>query len=71
MKYIVKRPHQGDKWYSEGANREAPAQDVAHLVANGVLVPSEAAAEDRAPADKVAPGLETKQSTAADAKQAE
>lgn len=71
MKYVVKRPHQGDKWYCEGADREALAQDVAHLVANGVLVPSEAAVEDRAPADKMAPALEIKQSAAAAVKQSE
>lgn len=42
MEYIVKRPHQGDKWYAEGDRRKADARDVAHLVAAGVLVLPEA-----------------------------
>lgn len=36
--YIVKRPHEGDKWYNVGDERQARPGDVAHLVRNGVLV---------------------------------
>lgn len=39
MKYIVKRAHQGDKWYDEGDTRDVREGDVAHLVARGVLEP--------------------------------
>lgn len=39
MKYIVKRAHQGDKWYAEGDERVAREGDVGHLVARGVLEP--------------------------------
>lgn len=38
MKYLVKRPHIGDRAYSVGEIREADAQSIAHLVRNGVLV---------------------------------
>ncbi|MCA0963288.1 hypothetical protein [Salipiger bermudensis] len=37
MKFTVLRPHQGDKWYDEGDEREAREADVAHLVERGVL----------------------------------
>lgn len=39
MEFMVKRPHQGDKWYNEGDTRIADEADVRHLVAKGVLVP--------------------------------
>lgn len=47
MKYIVSRPHQGDKWYAQGEMREAKEADVAHLVTSGVLkaAPPEAKSE--------------------------
>ena len=44
MKYTVKRAHQGDKWYSEGDEREAKEADVAHLVGS-VLEPVKTKAE--------------------------
>lgn len=37
-KYEVKRRHLGDKDYFDGDEREADANEVQHLVANGVLV---------------------------------
>lgn len=37
MKYIVKRPHFGDKDFKVGDIREAKPNEVAHLVKNGVL----------------------------------
>lgn len=37
--FRVKRPHLGDKMYSVGQLRKADKNDVAHLVANGVLEP--------------------------------
>lgn len=37
MKFRVVRPHQGDRWYNEGDERDAKEHDVTHLVANGVL----------------------------------
>ncbi|TNJ39248.1 hypothetical protein [Phaeobacter sp. B1627] len=40
MDYTVLRPHQGDKWYGQGARRRAHASDVAHLVTAGVLAPA-------------------------------
>ena len=39
MKFVVRRPHQGDKWYDEGDTREARKSDVQHLIDSGVLVP--------------------------------
>ncbi|WP_420916546.1 hypothetical protein [Pseudophaeobacter leonis] len=45
MDYKVIRPHQGDKWYDQGAPREAEARDVAHLVAAGVVGPADAVQE--------------------------
>jgi len=56
MKYAVKRPHQGDKWYGVGDEREARESDVAHLVKSGVLVPSDQADKDdpRTPAENKA-----------------
>ncbi|TDK51143.1 hypothetical protein [Antarcticimicrobium luteum] len=79
MRYIVKRPHQGDRWYAEGAVREADEREVAHLVANGVLMPDGgpdegpdvAAAEGGAPADKAARIPETGQPVPADPEPAE
>lgn len=44
MKYTVMRAHVGDQGYAEGDEREADPNDVAHLVANGVLVPAKAEA---------------------------
>ncbi|MCA0923005.1 hypothetical protein [Pseudooceanicola nanhaiensis] len=41
MKYTVLRPHQGDKWYGEGAAREARETEVQHLVDRGVLAKAE------------------------------
>lgn len=38
MKYEVKRQHFGDRMYEPGDEREADANEVQHLVANGVLV---------------------------------
>ncbi|WP_299938587.1 hypothetical protein [uncultured Pelagimonas sp.] len=38
MEYLVKRPHEGDKWYNPGDIREANPQTVKHLVDRGVLV---------------------------------
>jgi len=35
--YIVKRQHYGDRFYSEGEEREANAADVRHLLERGVL----------------------------------
>lgn len=37
MKFKSLRPHQGDKWYDAGDEREADERDVAHLVASGTL----------------------------------
>ncbi|WP_144424763.1 hypothetical protein [Acinetobacter equi] len=37
MKYIVKRPHFGDKDFKVGDIREAKPNEVAHLVKNGIL----------------------------------
>ena len=37
MRYLVNRPHQGDRFYNAGDYREAREADVAHLVARGVL----------------------------------
>jgi hypothetical protein len=37
QKYTVLREHFGDKAYVKGDEREADANEVAHLVANGVL----------------------------------
>lgn len=50
MKFIVKRPHQGDRWYEAGEDREAAETEVQHLVKSGVLVASEAAPEKKAAA---------------------
>lgn len=44
MKYLVKRQHLGDKTYQPGDEREARPEDVAHLLAKGVLVEKAAAA---------------------------
>lgn len=66
MKYLVKRPHQGDQWYGEGDEREADARDVAHLVAAGVLVPSEEQDAEEAPGEP----QESKASTVPETKQA-
>jgi len=52
MKYIVERQHYGDKLYLKGDEREAEPRDVAHLVANGVLVEVKAAPKNKA---RVAP----------------
>lgn len=38
MEYLVKRPHEGDKWYNPGDIREANPQTVKHLVDRWVLV---------------------------------
>ncbi|MBD9372108.1 hypothetical protein IB238_05620 [Rhizobium sp. ARZ01] len=48
--YSVIRQHLGDKMYMPGDRREAAKADVAHLVANGVLVEGDKA--NRAPANK-------------------
>ncbi|WP_298494516.1 hypothetical protein [uncultured Maritimibacter sp.] len=59
--YIVKRPHQGDRWYDQGDERVAHPGEVDHLVAAGVLVESgaEDGADDKkakkAPKNKAAP----------------
>ena len=72
MKYIVKRPHQGDQWYNEGDAREADPRDVAHLVARGVLVLPEEGEAAEAPEDpedsKASPAPETKASEPAETK---
>lgn len=72
MKYIVKRPHQGDQWYNEGDTREADPRDVAHLVARGVLVlpqEGEAAETPEVPeGSKASPVPETKASEPAETK---
>jgi hypothetical protein len=54
MEYKVIRPHQGDKWYDQGAPREADARDVAHLVAAGVLLPADDVQEDETAAQSKA-----------------
>lgn len=41
LTYKVLRPHQGEKWYDEGDDREADERDVAHLVSSGVLAKAE------------------------------
>tara|TARA_R110002049_G_scaffold23545_10_gene83653 strand:- start:40771 stop:40959 length:189 start_codon:yes stop_codon:yes gene_type:complete len=58
VKYLVKRAHQGDKWYAEGAKRDANPSEVTHLVERGVLVD----AEKLAPAvkNKKAPPVKNK-----------
>lgn len=48
MKYIVKRPHQGDQWYAEGDERELKEADAQYLVERGVLAPAEEKAEPKA-----------------------
>ncbi len=50
MEYLVKRPHEGDKWYNPGDIREANPQTVKHLVDRGVLVVKPA---DEDPVDAV------------------
>ena len=37
MKFKSLRPHQGDKWYNAGDERNADEREVAHLVASGTL----------------------------------
>lgn len=53
-KYIVLRPHIGDRQYNAGDFRVAYEADVSHLVAAGTL------AEVASVADKAAPPLEVK-----------
>lgn len=62
MKYIVKRAHQGDKWYAEGEVREAEPRDVAHLVANGVLAEEQEQKAAPKVANKAAPKAERNKS---------
>ncbi len=50
MEYLVKRPHEGDKFYNPGDIREANPQTVKHLVDRGVLVVKPA---DEEPVDAV------------------
>lgn len=57
--FKVLRQHHGDKLYSEGDIREAEEQDVAHLVANGVLEPVKAKAEPAA-RNKAEPAVQNK-----------
>ncbi|WP_083101422.1 hypothetical protein [Pseudophaeobacter leonis] len=65
MDYKVIRPHQGDKWYDQGAPREAEARDVAHLVAAGVVGPADAVQKEDAPSEnKAAAPAETGSQTA-------
>ena len=45
MKYTVLREHLGDRDYRPGDEREADPSSVAHLVALGVLVQIEVAAD--------------------------
>lgn len=37
MQFLVKRAHEGDKWYNAGDFREARENEVAHLVQRGTL----------------------------------
>ena len=37
MKFKSLRPHQGDKWYNAGDERDADEREVAHLLASGTL----------------------------------
>jgi hypothetical protein len=61
MRYLVKRPHQGDKFYNPGDFRDAKENEVRHLLARGVL---EKMAEP--PKNKAAYVAETKDSPLAD-----
>lgn len=61
MKFLVMRPHQGDKWYRDGDIREARESEVAHLVRGGVLRKM-----DEPPANKARYVLEDKAAPLAD-----
>ncbi|MEM6381091.1 MAG: hypothetical protein AAF739_00320 [Pseudomonadota bacterium] len=67
MKFTVKRPHQGDRWYNVGDTREATETSVKHLVAKGVLVPVEAGGKTKAATKPANKGAPTVQNKAADA----
>lgn len=55
MKFKVLRPHQGDKWYSAGDEREAREGDVQHLLDRGVLEKAKPEAKaEPAPRNKAA-----------------
>ena len=48
MKFTVLRPHQGDRWYDTGDEREARLTEVQHLVDRGVLAKAEPEVETKA-----------------------
>ncbi len=66
MEFLVKKPHEGDKWYPRNSTREARENDVRHLVERGVLVKMEAA-----PLNKAAYAPETKETASASDKKDE